>query len=353
MQLAPALVADPPARVEAQPEQRREIAGEDAEPGEERPVGHRERDQQAARARAQPRVAEQREAVDGDRDEGDQREVLVQAHQQLRPTPGRRSSFVDIVRPSSTATRISTSATMPEARLTSHQISGGSRVHQAARSGIGEDAARRVERPDLLDVAVVVDDQRRRAARARAARRPGRAAAPSSTSVSASSALGASAVTPTRPVQAGSPVAGSSRWWREPSVRVAPDADVEPRGRDAAAPTRTRADRLAGQRVLDLDLVGLELGADAADREVAAAVDDEARVAAQAVRDRVGAQPLAGAAGVDAHARRARDTTPAASSTAICAPARRRVRGAPAGARAPARAPRAAAPARRRRASAA
>ena len=98
-------------------------------------------------------------------------------------------------------------------------------------------------------------------------------------SVSASSALGASAVTPISPVQAGRPVAGSSRWCAKPPCASRQTRTFKPEVATPPAPTRTRADRLAGERVLDLDLIGLELRADAADREVAAAVDDEARVA--------------------------------------------------------------------------
>ena len=54
-----------------------------AEPGRHRLVGERERDRQAAEAGVKPRVAEQRQAVYGDRAEADQSEVLVQAHQGL------------------------------------------------------------------------------------------------------------------------------------------------------------------------------------------------------------------------------------------------------------------------------
>ena len=57
--------------------------------------------------------------------------------------------------------------------------------------------------------------------------------------------------------------------------------------------------------MLDLDLVGLELGSHASDRDVTAAVDHEARVVAQAVGDGVGTQALPGAAGIQAQSRRA------------------------------------------------
>src|SRR6185312_4547392 len=75
------------------------------------------------------------------------------------------------------------------------------------------------------------------------------------------------------------------------------------RGRDPARGDLDRADRLAAERVLDLDREGIELRADAADREVAAAVHVAARVAREAVRDRVRAETLAGPARVDLQAR--------------------------------------------------
>ncbi len=94
---------------------------------------------------------------------------------------------------------------------------------------------------------------------------------------------------------------------REAAVGSTPDADVEPRRRDAAAAQAKRVDRLAAQRVLDLDRERIELSADAADGDVAAAVDDEARVAAQAMGDGVGREPLADPAGVDPDAGRTAD----------------------------------------------
>ena len=58
----------------------------------------------------------------------------------------------------------------------------------------------------------------------------------------------------------------------------------------------------ARERVLDLDLVRLKLRADAADRDVAAAVDDEPGEASEPVGDGVSAQSLARPAGVEHHA---------------------------------------------------
>ena len=74
------------------------------------------------------------------------------------------------------------------------------------------DPRRDGQRPDRLDPAAVVDEQARRGS-ARIARPP---SGPDSSAalafVSASTAVSPSAVTPIRPVQAGSPVDGSSRW---------------------------------------------------------------------------------------------------------------------------------------------
>ena len=87
------------------------------------------------------------------------------------------------------------------------------------------------------------------------------------------------------------------------AVLVLPHAHVQPRGRDAPARDLHGADDLTGQRMLDLHVVGLQLRTDAADREVPAAVDDEAGVTGEAVRDGIRAQTLARAAGVDPQAR--------------------------------------------------
>ena len=87
---------------------------------------------------------------------------------------------------------------------------------------------------------------------------------------------------------------------------VLPEPHVQARRRHAARADPQRADRLARERVLDLDLVGLELSSDPADRQIPTAVDHKAREAPQAMRDRIGTQPLAGAARVERHAHRPR-----------------------------------------------
>ena len=91
------------------------------------------------------------------------------------------------------------------------------------------------------------------------------------------------------------------------TVRVAPDPHVEAGGRDAAGAEPQDVGALAAERVLDVDLVGMDERVGAADPDVAAAIDDEARVAAQAGGDHVGGEALAGAAGVEAQAGRPDD----------------------------------------------
>ncbi len=93
----------------------------------------------------------------------------------------------------------------------------------------------------------------------------------------------------------------------EAAIPVAPDPNVQSGGRDTAAGYPDAADRPSGQRMLDIDLIRFQLRADAADRDVTAAVDDEPRVPAQSVSDGVSAQALAGAAGIEYHAQRAGD----------------------------------------------
>ena len=88
---------------------------------------------------------------------------------------------------------------------------------------------------------------------------------------------------------------------------IAPDPHVEARGRDPAGGELEDESALARQRVLDEDLIGSGGGVGPADPDVAAAIDQEAGVAAQLGRDQIGGQPLAGAAAVEAHPRRAVD----------------------------------------------
>ena len=181
-----------------------------------------------------------------------------------------------------------TSATRPEARLASHQpwvwsASAVPRRSSRAPAG-GGSAARTRERPDQLDPAAVVD-QEAAALGAGPARPPsGPESSAALESVSASSAVSPSAVAPTSPVQAGSPRRRVEQVVGEAAVGVAPDPHVDARGRDPAGAEPQHVGALAGERVFDEDLVGVDQGVGAADPDVAAAVDDEARVAAQATR---------------------------------------------------------------------
>ena len=143
--------------------------------------------------------------------------------------------------------------------------------------------------------------------------------------VSASTAVSPRAVAPISPVQAGSPRRGVEQVVGVAAVVAAPDPHVEARrSRRAPEPSLQHVGALAGQRVLDEDLVGVDERVGAADPDVAAAVDDEARVAAQPLGDQVGGEALAGAAGVEADAGRAGDR-PGRVVDLEAAPARRRV----------------------------
>jgi len=88
---------------------------------------------------------------------------------------------------------------------------------------------------------------------------------------------------------------------------VAPDPHVEAGGGDGAGAELEHEGALAGEGMLDEDLVGGDECVGAADADVAAAVDDEARVATQPLGDQVGGQPLAGTTGVKADAGRPLD----------------------------------------------
>ena len=91
------------------------------------------------------------------------------------------------------------------------------------------------------------------------------------------------------------------------TVRVAPDAHVEAGRGDATRAHEDRPDSRSGVRMLDVDREGPHLRPDAADRDVTAAVDEVAAIGAKPASDRVGAQALTGAPGVEAGAHRPRD----------------------------------------------
>ncbi len=204
---------------------------------------------------------------------------------------------------------------MPDARLVEppdvlcriHRCAGHAATSSKGSESVGESAARaggdRSARRGPVSCTIAPPRGAQEAARAPRARAAGDALA----SVSASSALARAPWRRSDPVQAGSPVDGSIRWWAKPPSRALPHARVEPGGGDAAAADRHRGRALARERVLDLDLVGSPRGVGAADAHVAAAVHDEARVAAQHVGHGVGAEALAAPPRVEAHTRRAVD----------------------------------------------
>ena len=121
-------------------------------------------------------------------------------------------------------------------------------------------------------------------------------------SVSASRAVSPRAVTPIRPVQAGSPVEGSSRWCANRPSAFCHRADVQPRRGYPARSQRHDVRAFAREWVLDLDVERPLLDREAANPDVPSAVDHEAPVVAEAPREQVGRQSLAGATGVEGHA---------------------------------------------------
>ena len=239
VQLAPALAADPAARVEGEAEQRGEVAADD--PGRDvgRPVVDRERDRDPGDARLQERVAEQRHAVQGDRERGSRaRSARGRRRARGGAAAGRRGRRRASGR-SAPTTATSTSATTPAERLSSHQVcSCGFMPPPPATRSVGLVCRRRVTiRPPW-----------RRSQRC-APRGPLSSAALAS--ASASSAVGASAVALIRPVQAGCRVHGSSRWWRGVPSGARHRRRVDARGGDGAVLDVQRVDavsRVSGWR---------------------------------------------------------------------------------------------------------
>src|ERR1017187_7300798 len=78
----------------------------------------------------------------------------------------------------------------------------------------------------------------------------------------------------------------------EAVIAVSPDADVQAGGSHTPLREAHHADRFTADRVLNSDLVRLELRPDSSYRDVPAAVDDEPRVRPEAVRHGVRAKAL-------------------------------------------------------------
>ena len=99
--LPPQSRSDATADVEAQAEDRGHVAADDSEAGPQGPVGHRERDRDPGGARVEPRIAEQRQSVNRDRDQRRDRGLLVDRVQDarqprlLRHAPGEREAEAD------------------------------------------------------------------------------------------------------------------------------------------------------------------------------------------------------------------------------------------------------------------
>ena len=137
---------------------------------------------------------------------------------------------------------------------------------------------------------------------ARAARGPLRIAALAW--ISASSALGASAVTCTMPVNAGRAGRGVQQVMGRAAVGVQPAAPADAARRHAAAPQR-RTCAACCRRTGCATSTGRARAARAADRQVAGAVDREARVPGQLLGEHVGEQALGQAAAVELRRRAA------------------------------------------------
>ena len=195
------------------------------------------------------------------------------------------------------------SARIPDARLTSHQMRCSGAFWLIARRL----ARRRCRR----SIPLPARPSRQRRCRARSGRhdRRARAARPAVRSAGRSS-------------RASRPRAPSLRgpWRRQARSRQAdhcsgraggarsdltipPDPDIEAGGRDPAAGDTDRADRPACERMLDLHLVGRELCAHAADRDIAATVHNEPGEPPEPVGDGVSAQSLPGSPRIEHDAR--------------------------------------------------
>ena len=241
-----------------------------------------------------------------------QRGVLVEGDERAAPGAAGRRARRRASGRSAPTTVTSTSATTPAERLSSHQTWSDVRGGHATRLRQPDDG-RAGAAAEELDVAVVADEQPAVAAqpapRARAGRsaaRPWRAPRPRARS-------GASAVAPIRPVQAGSPVAGSSRWCAGRAVGGAPEPGVDARRGDravAAGCSVSIVSPVSGWRTS----IANGAPSPAPTRRSPPQSTAQRGAAASDARQQVGGEALAGAAGVEPQAGRAA-TMPAPSST--------------------------------------
>ena len=102
---------------------------------------------------------------------------------------------------------------------------------------------------------------------------------------------------------------------REPAVRVCQSGRSAPTWRSRPKPSVSDVRAFAREWVLDLDVERPLLDREAADPDVPSAVDDEAPVVAEMLREQVGGQSLAGAHRCRRQRRGAGWTTPSRSST--------------------------------------
>ena len=309
VEVAPALRADAAAEVEREPEQRGEVAGDDAEAGEDGLVVHRERDEQPDRARVQPRVAEQRDRRARRSRRGRRARGARAASRRCgRGRAGSPSRGRAARRARSARTRRRPRRGCSATRR-SRRDPGSSCRHPQVRRARGSAQPQPGARaaPTRSTRPVVVDEHAAARGAAAGARRPARAAArPWRASRRAARSARARWPRSARSTRA-SPVAGSSRWWAGAAAaprqtrRASPDVATPP-PRDAQ-----RRGRLARERVLDGDVERRGAGRDR-DAQVAAAVDDErAARRPSSSRGGVGGEALGRAAGVEAQPGRPRD----------------------------------------------
>ena len=294
-------------------------------------VADREGHEDARHARVQPRVGEQQQAVGGDGDQAGDRQALVpRAH--ARGGRGRDElERRDEAEDRDDAQRREAddaggAAGQPPGVVEGVEHDGGLGSATPWRPGRGGHAHGATQGgPSIATAATARRAARRRAGMtstapsswtstppcsARTARPPrGPRSSATLASTSASSALRPTAVAASRPVQAGRPVDGSSRWWAGAPRSSSHRRRWIPEVATPPPPSAEAMGDLAGQRMDDGHLV--RPAAAVAEREVAADVDDEAQPA-QARGDEVGRQALAEPAAVEHDTRRAADRAGAA-----------------------------------------
>ena len=299
VQLAPQPGADAVADPVAQAEDRGEPAADHAEAGQQRLVVDHERHGDAGQPGVHEAVAEQRDPVDRDRDEPDQRGLLVDGHQRAREArvardaPGHREADADGQRDAEQRDDAGRARCEPPAVLGGirHAASTSPSAWTMIAAAGGEDAARAVRAGQQRRLGERLRVQGRRRERG-----DGQQAGPR-----------------------GPAGRGVEQVVRDRSSGGPPGAADDARRRDRAVVHAHHRRGLVAQRMSDVDV------ARAADADVAAGVDDPLARGADDRSDAVGRVPLAGAAEVEPDAGRPIDGA-APVVDADVAPARRGMR---------------------------